>query len=160
MDTATLLWIIVGAVVVLGVLGVIIYLAAKRGRVEREHQRSEDQRRAEEMRKDAETRAIDARENEAKATRAQADAQQAQVDADRLRQEADQRQADAQDLRADSENQHRQADELDPTVNTRRGGRHSSGTAETRPDPAGSPAVAPENRPADRTSRRENDDST
>ncbi len=71
-----------------------------------------------EMREQAKTEEIGAREREAQAARAEADAKQAEVEAERLREEARARQQEAEQVRAGAQEQLRKADELDPDVVT------------------------------------------
>lgn len=129
MSTTSLVWIIVGIVVVLVILGGILYFARKRNREHVEKQRADDRRQAADLRQNAQNVELDAREAEAKASRARADAAQAEVDAERLRQESAQREADAQDLHVDSHEQLRQAETLDPAED----GRPRGNTTHTPP---------------------------
>ncbi|GAA3877735.1 hypothetical protein GCM10022381_20270 [Leifsonia kafniensis] len=141
MNTMSLVWIIVGIVVVLIIVGVIIYFARKRNQEHAEQQRIADKNQAAELRQNAQKVELDARENEAKASRARADAEQAEVDAERLRQESAQRAADAQDLRVDSNEQARKAETLDPTIDSGRSRGESAGTTPRADDDPSSPIV-------------------
>jgi hypothetical protein len=129
-DSTTLIWIVVGIIVVLVIVGVIIALmTTARGRRERrmEHQHN----RAEEMRNQARETALQAKQHEAEAARAHADAvaakaeaeqakaraAQAQVDAERRAGTIGEHQSEAQSLRAQEAEQRRKADDVDPYVN-------------------------------------------
>ncbi|WP_426976032.1 hypothetical protein ACQCSU_14760 [Pseudarthrobacter sp. O4] len=111
MDSGQLIGIIVGVIVVLAIIAVAVMLNRKR-KVEANRSR------AVEMREQAKTDEIGAREREAKGARAEADAKQAEVEAERLREEAHGRQSEAENVRAGAQEQLRKADELDPDVVT------------------------------------------
>ncbi|WRH26259.1 LPXTG cell wall anchor domain-containing protein [Arthrobacter sp. JZ12] len=123
MDTTTWVWIIIGILVVLLIIGLIVFLGRKRRQAHVQKKRREDHDRANQIREEAHAKDLEAREREAHATRAAAEAQQAEVDAERLRREAEQRQADAQGLRRETEERARHADEIDPFAETSRDGR-------------------------------------
>lgn len=116
MDAMTWVWIIIGILVVLLIIGLIVFLGRKRRNAHLEKKKHEEHERANQIREEARVKDLEAREREAHATRAAAEAQQAEVDAERLRLEAEQRQAHAQDLRRETEERARQADEIDPHV--------------------------------------------
>ena len=129
MDSGQLVWIIVVVIVVaLAVVGLVVFFGRKR-------KLNADRRQAVEMRQQAETDELGAREGEAKAARAEADAQQAEVDAERLRREARDRQKEARTVREGSQERVREADQLDPDVDA--GGRRDAQTGEGRPGPDG-----------------------
>lgn len=118
MDTSTLIWIIIGIIVVAAII-VIVWFVTKRGR--REAQLEAQRHRAAEMRSTAADTDLAAREREAEALRAdaaarkaEADAAQARADAERLARESSERQEDAQRLRTEAEEHLRKADEVDP----------------------------------------------
>jgi flagellar biosynthesis/type III secretory pathway M-ring protein FliF/YscJ len=127
-NSGQLVWIVVVIVVALVIVGLVVFSGRKR-------KLKADRRRAAEMRQQAETDELGAREGEAKAARAEADAQQAEVDTERLRREARDRQEEAQTVREGSQERVREADELDPTIDAR-GGRDSQ-AGENRPGPDG-----------------------
>lgn len=113
MDTDTLIWIVVAIVLALIVLGL---LAALMNKQKRQHEA-----RAAELRQDAATRtpAVDEADVRAK---------EARVEADRARYEAQQAEARAQEAQqarvveeAELEDQLREADRLDPRVDTSAG---------------------------------------
>ncbi|WP_426297642.1 hypothetical protein [Arthrobacter sp. R-11] len=118
MDTTAVLWIVVGIVALLVVLGLVFFIARKRRQEHERAQRAEDQKRAADLRKKAEEAELDARESEVQAARAQAEADQALLDAERLHKEAEQRQEDAGDLHRDSADKAEHADAMDPDVDT------------------------------------------
>ena len=127
MDTPVLIWIIVGVIVVLAIVGIVFWM---RGRTE-QRQRAEHEK-AEKLRADARESELAAREGEARAAQAKADAasaaaaaQQAQaraaqadVDSRRLADTVDEHEADAAKHRAEQEQTLRKADDLDPYVTT------------------------------------------
>ena len=107
MDSGQLTGLIIGVVVVIAIAVVATMLSRKRKVEANRHK-------AAEIREQAKTDEIGAREREAKAARAEADAQQAEVEAERLREEARARQQEAEKVRAGTQEQLRKADELDP----------------------------------------------
>ncbi|MFC5790187.1 hypothetical protein ACFPPE_09985 [Agromyces tardus] len=122
MDTSTIIWIIVGIVVVIAIV-VIVWLVTARSR--REHQLEAQRQKAAELRTSAADTDLAAREREAEALRAdaaarkaEADAAQARADAERLSRERAERQGDAERLRAEAAEHQRKADEVDPDVQT------------------------------------------
>lgn len=131
MDSGQLIGIIIGVVVVIAIVVVVTMVSRKR-KVEA------NRNKAVEMREQAKTEEIGAREREAKAARAEADAKQAEVEAERLREEARERQQEAEHVRAGAQEQLRKADELDPdVVTTERDAqtpREASGNGELRRD--------------------------
>ncbi|XTR51499.1 hypothetical protein ACOM2C_15280 [Pseudarthrobacter sp. So.54] len=127
MDSGQLIGLIVGIVVVLAIVIVAIMLGRKR-------KAAANRTKAVEMREQARTEEIGAREREAKAARAEADAKQAEVEAERLREEARGRQQEAEQVRSGVQDQLRKADELDPDVATGKRG-HEQGQA--TPDVSG-----------------------
>lgn len=128
MDSGQLVWIIIVIVVALAIVGLVVFFGRKR-------KLNADRSRAVEMRQQAETDELGAREGEAKAARAEADAQQAEVDAERLRREARDRQEEARTVREGSQERVREADQLDPDVDA--GGRRDAQTGEGRSGPGG-----------------------
>ena len=110
-DSGQLIGLIIGVVVVIAIVVVVTMLSRKR-KVEA------NRNKAVEMREQAKTEQIGAREREAQASRAEADAKQAEVEAERLREEASARQQEAEKVRAGAQEQLRKADELDPDVVT------------------------------------------
>lgn len=128
MDSGQLLWIIIVVVVALAIVGLVVFFGRKR-------KLKADRHRAVEMRQEAETAELGAREGEAKAARAEADAQQAEVDAERLRREARDGQEEARTVREGSQARVREADELDPDVDA--GGRRDGQPAEDEQGPDG-----------------------
>ena len=127
MDSGQLIWIVV-IVVALVIVGLVVFLGRKR-------KLNADRHRAGEIRKQAETDELGAREGEAKAARAEKDAQQAEVDAKRLRREAREGQEDARTVREGSQERVRKADEMDPDVDA--GERRDAQTGEGQPRPDG-----------------------
>ncbi len=125
METSQLIWIIIGIVVVLAVIGLVVALGRKRRQARVEHQKEKGRQQAAEIRQKAQDTELEAREREARAAMADAEAQRAEVEAERLRREASERQSDAQVLREETVNHSRKADELDPDIDTQRrdGGR-------------------------------------
>ncbi|MEC5191957.1 FtsZ-interacting cell division protein ZipA [Arthrobacter sp. MP_M7] len=133
-DSGQLIGLIIGIVVVLAIVIVAIMLGRKR-------KAAANRTKAVEMRDQARTEEIGAREREAKAARAEADAKQAEVEAERLREEARGRQQEAEQVRSGVQDQLRKADELDPDVATGKRGhgqdhvsRDAAGTEELRRD--------------------------
>ena len=106
-DSGQLIGLIIGVVVVIVIVVVATMLSRKRKVEANRHE-------AAEIREQARTDEIGAREREAKAARAEADAQQAEVEAERLREESRARQEEAEKVRAGTQEQLRKADELDP----------------------------------------------
>lgn len=135
MDSGQLIGLIIGVVVVIAVIVVVAMLSRKR-------KAEANRNKAGELREQAKTEEIGAREREAKAARAEADAQQAEVEAERLREDAGARQQEAGEVRASAQEQLRKADELDPDgATTERDAqsreqlpREATGTGELRRD--------------------------
>lgn len=127
MDTATLIWIIVG-ILVIAIIVVVTLLLTRRGQAEKRRQAEHEK--AEKLRAEAREREMAARENEARAVQAKADAasaaaaaQQAQaraaqadVEARRLADTVGEHEAEAQKHREHQEQTLRKADEVDPFV--------------------------------------------
>ena len=114
MDTSTIVWIVVAAVVVLALLAVIA-MAMKKKRDE--HNRG----RANELREPAaahstgvQLRVAAARHPDAAARRAQAEADQKAAEAERLAAQASDKQSTAATYRQERDDNLRQADDLDP----------------------------------------------
>jgi flagellar biosynthesis/type III secretory pathway M-ring protein FliF/YscJ len=128
MDSGQLIWIIIVIVVALVIAGLVVFFGRKR-------KLTADRRRAVEMRQEAETDELGAREGEAKAARAEADAQQANVDAERLRREARDGQEEARTVREASQARVREANDLDPDVDA--GGRRDAQAGEGQQGPDG-----------------------
>jgi len=125
-DTATLIWIIVGIIVV-AIIVVIAVMMSRRNsakKLEAQHAKAED------LREDARRTEMAAREREAQAAQARADsataaaeaeqakarAAQAGIEAERAAATIDDHQTDAAALRAEQAEKLRKADELDPAV--------------------------------------------
>lgn len=128
MDTDTVIWIVVAIVVALVVLGLVAALMGKRRK--RQHEA-----RAAELRQDAAARTPAVEEADVRA-------KEAQVEADRARYEAERAEARAQEAQqarvveeAEVEDRLREADRLDPRVDT------SSG--DYRPQPPHAPQAQP-----------------
>jgi uncharacterized protein HemX len=119
-ETSQLIWIIIGIVVVLAVIGLLVALGRKRRQAHLEHQKEKSRQQAAEIRQKAQDTELEAREREARAAMADAEAQRAELEAERLRREASERQSDAQSLREETMHHARRADELDPDVDTKR----------------------------------------
>lgn len=129
MDTAVLIWIIVGVLVV-AIIVVVALAVTARGRAEKKRQAEHDE--AEKLRADAHEKELAARESEAKvaktradaasaaaaAQQAQAQAAQADLDARRLADSLDEHTTEAEQRRAEHEETLRKADEVDPYVTT------------------------------------------
>ncbi|WP_214467652.1 hypothetical protein [Microbacterium flavescens] len=129
MDTATLIWIIVGVIVVAIIVVVALALTA-RGRAEKKRQAEHEK--AEKIRAEARETELAARESEARAAKsradaasaaaaaqqAQAQAAQADVDARRLADTVSEHDAEAAKHRAEQEERLRKADDVDPYVTT------------------------------------------
>ena len=128
MDTATLIWIIVGIIVV-AIIVVIAVMMSRRNsakKLEAQHAKAQD------LREDARRTEMAAREREAQAAQARADsataaaeaeqakarAAQAGIEAERAAATIDDHQTDAAALRAEQAEKLRKADELDPAVTT------------------------------------------
>ena len=126
MDTATLIWIVVGIIVV-AIIVVIAVMMSRRNsakKLEAQHAKAED------LREDARRTEMAAREREAQAAQARADsataaaeaeqakarAAQAGIEAERAAATIDDHQTDAAALRAEQAEKLRKADELDPAV--------------------------------------------
>lgn len=120
METSTIVWIIVGIIVVIAIIA-IVYFATSRKR--REAEVESGRRKAAEIREDAFEKDVAARERQAAAARTQAAAKQAEADAlksrrdaERLASESADRQADAARLQAETDERLRKADAVDPDV--------------------------------------------
>ncbi|MDQ0575983.1 hypothetical protein [Agromyces albus] len=120
METSTIVWIIVGIIVVIAII-VFAYFATSRKR--REAKVESERRKAAELREDAYEKDVAARERQADAARTQAAAKQAEADAlrarlesERLASESAARQADAAQLQAETDERLRKADAVDPDV--------------------------------------------
>lgn len=132
MDTAVLIWIIVGVLVV-AIIVVVALAVTARGRAEKKRQAEHDE--AEKLRAEAHEKELAARESEAKvaktradaasaaaaAQQAQAQAAQADLDARRLADSLDEHTTEAEQRRAEHEETLRKADEVDPYVTTAAG---------------------------------------
>jgi type II secretory pathway pseudopilin PulG len=127
MDTTTVIWIIVGIVVVLAIVIIALVLTARGRRTRRFEQQHE---RAERLRADARETELAAREHEAQAARAQADAAaanaaaeaakaraaEAAIDAERRAGTIDEHRDEAAGLRERQAETLRKADDVDPYV--------------------------------------------
>lgn len=118
MDRTTLVWIVVGAAVLVLLVVLALALRGRRGRVH-------DERREEaaRLRQEADSERLELQRREAEAARVDAEARMAQAEADARAAEAARLQADAQEhaARVDShrtevEERLRRADEIDPDV--------------------------------------------
>ena len=133
MDTATLIWIIIGVIVVAIIIVVAVMVSRRNStkRLEAQHAKAQD------IREDARRTEMAAREREAQAAQARADsataaaeaeqakarAAQASIEAERAAATIDDHQSDAERLRAEQAEKLRKADELDPAVTTAADGR-------------------------------------
>lgn len=124
METSTIVWIIVGIVVVIAI-AVVIWLLTSRQR--REAHLESERRKAAELRQSAYETDVTRREREAEAARAaaaakqaEADAAQARLESERLTRESVGHQSDAEKLRTEAEERLQKADALDPDVDTDR----------------------------------------
>ncbi|WP_127473376.1 hypothetical protein [Microbacterium sulfonylureivorans] len=127
MDTAALIWIIVGVLVVAIIVVVALALTA-RGRAEQKRRAEHDK--AQKLRAEARETELAARESEARAAQtradaasaaaaaqqAQAQAAQADVDARRLADSVGEHESEAMERRAEQQETLRKADEVDPYV--------------------------------------------
>lgn len=142
--TSWLIWVII-AVVVLAIIAAIVLAAGKkkkeRNRLEADRLRKEAAARGPELQK----REAAARETEAEAAAARAEAERRQAEADRLEAEAADRHRVAGEVRDDHHGRLQQADELDPTVNTK-------SKEYTGPDTAGTISARETDRDSDRPS--------
>ena len=128
MDTATLIWIIIGVIVVAIIIVVAVMMSRRNSakRLEAQHAKAQD------IREDARRTEMAAREREAKAAQARADAATAAAEAEQAKARAAQasinaenaaatigdHESDAEKLRAEQAEKLRKADELDPHVTT------------------------------------------
>ncbi|WP_448810610.1 hypothetical protein [Agromyces bauzanensis] len=122
MDTSTIVWIIVGIIVVIAI-AVIVWLVTSRRR--REAHLESERRKAAELRQSAYESDVARREREAEAARAaaaakqaEADAMQARLESERLARESAGHQSDAEKLRIEAEERLQKADAVDPDVDT------------------------------------------
>ena len=122
METSTIVWIIVGIVVVAAIV-VIAVLVTSRQR--REAHLEAERTKAAELRQSAYESDVARREREAEAARAaaaakqaEADAMQARLESERLARESASHQSDAQQLRTEADERLRKADAVDPDVDT------------------------------------------
>lgn len=113
------IWVIV-AIVVVAVIAAVVAASNKK-------KQERDRNRAGEMREQATAQASEVQQREARAKETEAQAAQARAEADRKRAEAERLEAEAQDRHqtaAGARDEHadnlRQADELDPDVDTKR----------------------------------------
>ena len=140
MDDQTVLWIVIGVVVVLAIVGIALWWS-------RSGRRDDLRRReAERLREKAAAERIELQRREAEAARIDAEARMAQAEADAraaeaagLQAEARSRADDLEAPRSRVEDRLRRADHLDPDVDLdRRDGMPPDGTPETTPrDAAG-----------------------
>jgi FtsZ-interacting cell division protein ZipA len=150
-DTATLIWIIIGIIVVAIIIVVAVMMSRRNSakKLEAQHAKAQD------LREDARRTEMAAREREAQAAQARADsataaaeaeqakarAAQASIEAERAAATIDGHQTDAAALRAEQAEKLRKADELDPAVTTNAATGH--GARDDRAAPAGyTPAPA------------------
>jgi uncharacterized protein HemX len=116
MDTSTVVWIIIGALVVLAIIAVIAMMAKKKKQERNRVQATELREKAAEKATDVQRREALAKETEAKAAAARAEADRRAAEAQRLEAEAQQRQGVAAEHRAEHQEHLHRADELDPDV--------------------------------------------
>lgn len=114
MTTMQWIWIIIGIVVLLIVIGFLVALGRRKNRARVEQRNQEDREHAARLRDEARDAGLDARENQAAADRKRAAAEQAAVDADRLKIEAERQRAAAAERQAEATDRLRQAEAVDP----------------------------------------------
>ena len=112
MSTQAVIWVIVAVIVVIALVALV---AAMMGRRRTERNRTK----AAELRLDANAQERDVERQEAEARATQARAEQARAEADRLVADASDRQSEAAALRQEHVSQVREADRLDPEVDTK-----------------------------------------
>ena len=119
METSTIIWIVVGIVVVLAVIGLIVYLM---------NRNSEDskRKRAEGLRSQAAERSSGVRQREARAAETNAEARKARTEAEEKTGRAERLEGEARDQRSAAASsrgemlaKERRADEIDPDVPSR-----------------------------------------
>ncbi|WP_136707874.1 hypothetical protein [Agromyces sp. H66] len=122
METSTIVWIIVGIVVIIAIA--VVWLLTSRQR--REAHRESERQKAAELRQSAHETDVARREREAEAARAaaaakqaEADAAQARLESERLARESTSHQSDAEKLRSEAEERLQKADAVDPDVDCR-----------------------------------------
>ena len=128
MDTPTLIWIIIGVIVVAIIIVVAVMLSRRNSakRLEAQHKKAEglreDARRTEMAAREREAQAAQARADSATATaeaeQAKARAAQAGIEAERAAATIDDHASDAAKLREEQAEKLRKADEVDPAVTT------------------------------------------
>ncbi|MHC3000053.1 hypothetical protein [Microbacterium sp. HJ5] len=169
MDTAVLIWIIVGVIVLAIIVVVTLALTAK-GRTEK--RRRAEHEKAEKLRAEARETELAARESEARAAQtradaasaaaaaqqAQAQAAQADVDARRLADSVSEHDAEAAKRREEQQETLRRADDVDPYVTTD-AGRDERGARDADRDgvPDRDEAAAHSARDTDRDGARDTD---
>ncbi|MGO4383688.1 hypothetical protein [Specibacter sp. RAF43] len=114
MTTMQWIWIIIGIVVLLIVVGFLVTLGRRQSRARMEQRNQEDREHAARLRDEARDAGLDARENQAAADRKRAAAEQAAVDAERLKIESERERAAAADRAAEAADRLRQAEAVDP----------------------------------------------
>lgn len=114
MDTGQIIWIIVGVVVLLVLLGLAVWIARKK-------QQTEHRRQAQELRQGAQATAGSGgmQQSELEAREAKLEAERARVEADRAETRAAEVEKGHLQERARQEDQVREADRLDPDVDHR-----------------------------------------
>lgn len=153
MDTATLIWIIIGIIVVAIIIVVAVMMSRRNSakKLEAQHAKAQD------LREDARRTEMAAREREAQAAQARADsataaaeaeqakarAAQASIEAERAAATIDDHQTDAAALRAEQAEKLRKADELDPAVTTDAGTANAADGHDVRDDRAAPAGYTP-----------------
>ncbi|WP_054011425.1 hypothetical protein [Arthrobacter sp. ERGS1:01] len=122
MSSMQLIWIIVGIIVLLVIVGILSALGRRRGRVSAVHQQAADRQQAATLRTAARDTELDARESQASAAGTSAEAEQAEIDAERLRIEAEEHRTAASAQTEESTRARRHADAIDPDVDRKNDG--------------------------------------
>ncbi|MFC7403146.1 hypothetical protein [Citricoccus sp. GCM10030269] len=123
MNDQQILWLVIGVVVLLIIIAVAVVLGNRR----RARRREEDHRAAEQLREDAARQYGRTRAEEEEAAAARQEAEAAEEEARRLRAEAEERERAAGTSRGALDSQLREADRLDPEVQTDRKGHRQDG---------------------------------
>ena len=147
------LWIIVAIVVILIIVAIVAMLNGKK---KKEQQRQE----AAQLREQAATQELQVKQREQEAEQAAQEAARRRADADRAaaearqaEQAASQKQAGAQSVRGEYDDQHRQADLIDPDVDTDKDGFRTDGSR-----PGGDDAFGAADGPRDGVAHEERND--
>jgi preprotein translocase subunit SecF len=118
MSSMQWIWITVGIIILLIVVGILAALGRRRGRAGQE---TADRQEAATMRVAARDTELDARESRAAAAGTAAEAEQAQIEAERLRIQAEERNTAASAQTEESARVRRHADAIDPDVDRKHG---------------------------------------